>query len=99
MKKILPFVTKWADPEVWHNVLSEVSQTKKEILQGVTHMWNLRQSLTHRNRVYKWSLAGAAGGIRERLAKEHVFSVIRCIRSENLRQNLGAVVDDAVLYN
>ena len=42
-KKILPFATAWMDLE--HIMLSEISQSEKDIAYAFTHMWNLINKL------------------------------------------------------
>ena len=40
MSEILPFATTWMDLET--TMLSEISQSEKQMLYDFTHMWNLR---------------------------------------------------------
>ena len=40
-KEILPSVTTWMNLE--DIMLSEISQTGKEILYGITYMWNVKE--------------------------------------------------------
>ena len=40
-KEILPFATTWMDLE--SNMLSEISQTEKGKIHGITCMWNLKK--------------------------------------------------------
>ena len=42
--EILPFATTWMDSE--GIMLSEISQTEREILYDVTYMWNLKTKTT-----------------------------------------------------
>ena len=42
-KKILPFVTAWRDLE--NTMLSEISQSEKDVPCDLTHMWNLMNKL------------------------------------------------------
>ena len=53
--EILPFTATWMD--LVNIILSEVSQTEKEILYDITYMWNLKnttnkQTLRHRKQTY-----------------------------------------------
>ena len=43
-KEILPFVTTWMDLE--GIMLSEICQTERQILHGITYIWNLSKSQT-----------------------------------------------------
>ena len=40
-KEILPFETTWMDLE--STMLSEINETEKDILYGITYMWNLKK--------------------------------------------------------
>ena len=35
-------------------MIREMSVTERQILHGITYMWNLKKSQTHRNRVKWW---------------------------------------------
>ena len=41
--EILPFATTWMDLE--DIMLSEISQTEKQILYDITYMWNLKSKI------------------------------------------------------
>ena len=41
--KIMPFATIWMDLEII--ILSEVSQTERQISYDITYMWNLKKTI------------------------------------------------------
>ena len=54
-KEILPFATTWMNLE--DIMLSEISQTERQILYDLTNMWNLKKTLksqTQKQRVEWW---------------------------------------------
>ena len=55
-KESLPLATTWMDLE--DIVLSEISQTEKDILCYLTYIWNLKKQNSQKQRV-EWWLPGA----------------------------------------
>ena len=71
MKKddIMPFAATWMDLEMI--ILSEASQTEKEVLHGITYMWNLNNNT--KELVYRSNIVTNA---RKTFLKKEPISII-----------------------
>ena len=89
-KKLLPLE---------HILISEMTDSERQIPHGITDKWNLEKSKTPGESRKVVGRDWGSGGNRERLVKGHKLSAVRRIRSENLTYSVVGPVDNTVLYN
>ena len=71
---------------------------QRQILYGITYMWNLKKKRTHISREYNGGFKESREGAHmELLIKGYKLSVIRGVNSENLMFNVVDIANNTVI--